>query len=96
MATISQVFCVHTASSMPNAPPATEMMVLSESSSRASWPRLAPNATRMAVSWKRAEARPSRNKPTLTHAIRNSAPAAKSSSVPMRERRAALSGVKPV
>ena len=90
------MFDVHRANSMPNAPPATEMRTLSESSCFASWPRLAPSATRTDVSWERADARESRNVATLAHAMKNTAPAAAGSSVAMRDMPPAASGVRPV
>ena len=90
------ICAVQTASSMPHAPPVTEMRTLSERSCRASWPRLAPSATRTDVSCERAEARASRNDATLAHAMKNTAPAAAPRSVPMRDRPPAMSGVIPV
>ena len=62
----------------------------------ASWPRPAPSATRTDVSCERADARASRNDATLAHAMKNTAPAAARSSVPMRDMPPDASGVMPV
>ena len=87
---------VHAASSIPNAPPVTEMTTLSESSCVTSRPRAAPSATRTDISCERTEARASRNKATFAQATRNTAPAATRSSVRMRETPPVTSGVMPV
>ena len=87
---------VHTASSPPKTAPTPEITIPSASNCLASWPRLAPSAIRTDVSCDRAEARERRNVATLAHAIRNTAPAATGSRVPIRDMPAAESGVIPL
>ena len=87
---------VQRASSIPQSPPATEIATLSASTSRTSSRRPAPIAMRSEVSCERANARPSKKEITFAQAMEKTAPAANASSVPMRERPAAISGVMPV
>ena len=87
---------VHSASSIPNAPPVTEMSTLSDRRPLASWPRLAPSATRTDVSCERADARASRNDATLAHAMKKTAPPAARSNPLMRAMPPDASAVMPV
>ncbi len=87
---------VHSARSIPKAPPATEMRTLSDRRPLASWPRLAPSATRTDVSSERADARASMNDATLAHAMKKTAPPASRSSPLMRAIPLDASAVMPV
>ena len=71
----TSVPAVHNAKSRPHAPPSSASIKLSVNNCRTKRRRLAPSASRIPISRRRAVARPSRRLATLAQAIRSTTPA---------------------
>ena len=90
---LGTICAVHVAKSVPTAPPAREIVTLSDKSSAAYSLRDAPSATRREVSWERFEALAVSKEATLVQASTNTAAAASVTKMLMRDSAWAILGV---